>query len=121
MLWTRGSIRIGICGGTMLWGGGCDGCCGFDGAAVCIGPLWMAAWPLCIGCVVIADVTTAGTEDGAIDVVAVWLLPVAMLELVAIFAFAFACITVKDIMQFFDIRLVTFVYCINFIRVNTQR
>lgn len=110
MLWTSGSIRIGICGGTILCGGGWDGCC--DGAAVCIGPVWMG-WPLCIGCVVIADVTTAGTDDGGMDVVAVvWLLTVAMLELVAVFAFAFACITKKDIMQlfFFDIRLVIVVF-----------
>lgn len=104
MLWTRGSIKIGICGATMLCGGGgCwDGgggccCCGFDGAAVWMAPEWMPPGPLCIGCVVIVDVTTAGTDDGGIDVVAVvWLLAAAMAALAAVFALTFACITTSQ-------------------------
>lgn len=98
MLWTSGSIRIGICGATILWGGGWDWCWVFDGAAVWIGPEWMpTVWPLCIGWVVIADVTIAGTDDGGIDVVAVvWFVIAAIDALVAAFAFTLACITANE-------------------------
>lgn len=57
----------------------------------------MPAGPLCIGWVVIADVTTAGCDDGGIDVVAVvWLITGIIDALAAAFAFTFACITVMN-------------------------